>query len=526
MPHGRIIQSRVRVFAGMLAIALVAVAGAARANHSRYEQLSAGQINGNGAFPATFDALSADGQRAIFHTDEPLVSTDTDASRDIYMRAGGVTTRISAGQINGNGAFTPAFERATADASRILFITAEPLVAADTDAVTDVYERVNGTTLLISRGQINGNGPVPAISSGMSTDGKKVFFTTQEQLVAADTDSVQDVYERSNGTTKLISAGQINGNGPSAAFFSGASSDGSRVFFITNEPLVTGDTDIVNDVYQRFSGTTTRISTGPINGNGAFAANFEGASADGQQVVFETDEQLVSGDGDSQTDVYKRAAGTTSLVSAGQINGNGAFAATFRDMATDGSPVFFGTAESLVPGDSDTSTDIYKRGGATTSLVSAGQINGNLPFNVVFTGATPDGAQVFFRTSEPLVAADSDTSIDIYKRASGTTSRMSAGQINGNGAFDASFAGASTDGKRVFFTTGEPLVPADTDASVDIYERASGLTSLVSPGSAVTALAFNATSADGGAVAYTTAEKVLASDTDSSNDVYGAYVAP
>jgi hypothetical protein len=55
------------------------------------------------------------------------------------------------------------------------------------------------------------------------------------------------VYERSSGSTTLISAG---GNAQfSTASFAGASSDGGRVFFHTGESLGWNDTDSAQDVY-------------------------------------------------------------------------------------------------------------------------------------------------------------------------------------------------------------------------------------------------------------------------------------
>ncbi len=49
------------------------------------------------------------------------------------------------------------------------------------------------------------------------------------------------------------------------------------------------------------------------------------------------------------------------------------------------------------------------------------------------------------------------------------TTRITAGAINGNGAFGAFFAGASADGRSVFFTTTERLVASDTDNFQDVY---------------------------------------------------------
>jgi hypothetical protein len=76
-----------------------------------------------------------------------------------------------------------------------------------------------------------------------------LFFETAESLVASDTDTAADVYERFAGATTHISFGPAGGNAAIAALFSGASDDGSRVFFDTRESLMTSDTDIVRDVY-------------------------------------------------------------------------------------------------------------------------------------------------------------------------------------------------------------------------------------------------------------------------------------
>ncbi len=253
----------------------------------------------------------------------------------------------------------------------MFFTTDERLVNADTDIFPDIYERSGGTTTLVSAGEINGNGANNAVLGGASSDGSKAFFNTTEQLVSADTDSSQDLYERSGGTTTLVSAGEINGNGELAAIFSGASSDGSKVFFITFEQLVSADTDSSQDVYERSGGTTTRVSAGEINGNGAIAATFSGASSDGSKVFFTTAEQLVSADTDSSQDVYERSGGTTTRVSAGEINGNGGIAVTFSGASSDGSKVFFSTAEQLVSADTDSAADVYERASGTTKLVSA-----------------------------------------------------------------------------------------------------------------------------------------------------------
>ena len=81
------------------------------------------------------------------------------------------------------------------------------------------------------------------------------------------------------------------------------------MFFETDEQLLAADTDSQTDVYERSGGTTTLVSTGPAGGNGAFFVAFGGVSADGTRVVFETDEQLVGADTDSFSTCTSARAG-------------------------------------------------------------------------------------------------------------------------------------------------------------------------------------------------------------------------
>ena len=163
------------------------------------------------------------------------------------------------------------------------------------------------------------------------------------------------------GQTTLVSTVPAGGNGAFGASFAGASTDGTRVFFETDEPLLGADTDAQFDVYERSAGQTTLLSTGPAGGNGAFGAAISGNSADGARVFFETDESLVSADTDTQQDAYERSGGQTTLLSTGPAGGNGALDAFVTGASADGARVFVGTEESLVSADTDAETDIYVR---------------------------------------------------------------------------------------------------------------------------------------------------------------------
>ena len=214
---------------------------------------------------------------------------------------------------------------------------------------------------------------------------------------------------------------------------------------------MSADIDMRVDIYERSGGQTTLISTGPDGGDGEFDAGFPQVSADGARVVFSTDESLVGADTDTQTDLYERSGGQTTLISTGPTGGDGPFGASPNGVSADGARVLFSTAESLVGVDTDTQFDLYERSGGQTTLISIGPDGGNGPFSAYFAGVSTNGASVVFETSEPLVSADTDTQYDLYERSGGQTTLISIGPDGGNGAFEPSLEGVSADGAVVLF---------------------------------------------------------------------------
>jgi hypothetical protein len=513
-------------------LAMLALAAPALANHGLTELQSTGPIGGNAAAGANFRGASADGTKVFFQTTEPLVSLDTDASIDVYERSNGTTALVSTGPTGGNGASSATFLAASQDGSKVFFRTAEELVSSDTDSAQDIYQRANGTTTLVSTGPSGGNGSFNVVFDRISADGTTVLFDTAEALVGSDADTWRDVYERSGGTTTELSIGPTGGNGSFDATFAGASRDAGEVFFTTDEPCTSTDSDAMQDVYERSDGATTHLSIGPAGGNGNldfdYDAFFAGVSGDGSKAWIKTDEALTFDDTDTFDDVYERSSGGISRISLGSSGGNGPYGAFFDGASDDGGRVFIDTMESLVPADTDSSYDVYERAGGQTTLLTTGPAGGNGAFFAAFRGATPDGSHVFFETYEPLTAADSDANQDVYDRSGGQTTLVSTGAGGGSGDIPASFQGSSTDGSRIFFTTAEGLVAGDTDDMPDIYERFAGTATLISTGptglNAPLPATYAGASSDGTRVFFETAEPLVATDTDTAQDVYSASV--
>jgi DNA-binding beta-propeller fold protein YncE len=87
-----------------------------------------------------------------------------------------------------------------------------------------------------------------------------------------------------------------------------------------------------------------------------------------------------------------------------------------------------------------------------------------------------DAGRLYFNSSDPLVAADTNSKEDVYQYEPGGIGSCdrSAGCVglisSGTGESSSAFVDASEDGHDVFFTTADRLVASDTDSTFDIYD--------------------------------------------------------
>ena len=205
----------------------------------------------------------------VFETDRVARQRDNDGgSATSYERANGATNLVSAGPTAGCSPIDMFFLGMSQDGLHIYFMSYEPLVSADNDSGRrDVYERFNGSTNLVSTGPAMTNALLEATGAA-TPDGASVWFLTAEKLVSQDTDSSVDVYERTGGTTTLISTGSDRRQRSRERVLLGGVERRRRVFFSTAEALVGADQDASRDIYERRNGRRRSISTGPDGGNG------------------------------------------------------------------------------------------------------------------------------------------------------------------------------------------------------------------------------------------------------------------
>ena len=429
--------------------------------------------------------------------------------------------------------------------------------ALSEDAVDgQIYLRTNGVTRSIVHNADGSPAEQYAELLGFSNNGQRIFFQSIEQLVPADQDgnfgagelATPDIYEWNEGRISLVSTGPGEVNNRFALFnWGGMSADGRHAYFTTRVSLVPEDTDICDDVYERFNGHTEFVSTGPAASpgfEGAYCdvAQYGGESADGSHVFFTSYDHLVPEDTDMELDVYQRVNGQTSLVSdfdEGSL-GNCSVYAGFAAATADGTTVLLSTNQTLSPADTDADFDAYVRNpDGSYELIS---VNTPSPFEGCGSGDTfvsadrlsADGSRALFRTNMRLVPGDRDDAIDLYERDRRTdeTELISTGpadpQSGPRTSFDyirSAYFDASDDLRRVAFETALTMVDADSDSEPDVYERVGGITRLASVGpdgksSADIAAKLISVSNDGAGIVFSTREQLVPLDTDRAVDFY------
>jgi hypothetical protein len=171
----------------------------------------------------------------------------------------------------------------TSDGRYLVFTTANPLVATDTDTARDVYryDAVAGEMTRVSTGVSGTGGNAEGFDATIgaatehnshpttSDDGQKIIFVTTEALSPLDGNGEPDVYLWTPGRVFLISTGAVGDNvaeglsGGSAAI----SSTGQDIYFNTTGALTPSDGDDLRDVYDaRIGGGFSFAQSPPCSG--------------------------------------------------------------------------------------------------------------------------------------------------------------------------------------------------------------------------------------------------------------------
>jgi cysteine-rich repeat protein len=418
-----------RVAASVVAVAFAAAVVEA-GEVTRVSVTSAGSQANATSVSASNRALSADSRFVVFQSSaNDLVPGDTNGVEDIFVhdRETGSTRRVSlaaAGTQATRASLNPAISH---DGRIVAFDNLGALVSGDTNAAGDVFVRdlVAGTTTRASVATGGGQANRGSLAPALSGDGRLVAFESgATNLVPGDSNARKDVFvhDRAAVTTVRVSLGPggVQGNGDSSAAALAASA--ALVAFeslATN--LVPGDTNGVADVFVRdlTAGVTSRVSVAS-DGTQANARSGKAVmSADGSLVAFESlATNLVPDDSNGASDIFvhDRATGTTTRVSVGPGGTQGSGASFGPALSMDGRYVLFESeAPDLVPGDTNDMRDVFLHDRATGMTRRMGRADVQA-LGMSFAGAlSPDGhAIVFDSVDANLVPADTNNARDVF----------------------------------------------------------------------------------------------------------------
>jgi hypothetical protein len=340
-----------------------------------------------------------------------------------------------------------------------------------------------------------------AFDNQVSEDGMRVLFVSANQLY------VHEIEPDGNERSVLVSASQLPGHLGEAA------PDGVTLF---------------ENRVQQFALSANPIKSGPT---------YAYASPDGSHVFFQSADRLTAqAPAASEPKVYDFDVDTGSLEYLPDVTLGGIVTA-----ASDGSWFVF------VDGDgSSPNLDLWSAGSQGGSVRQITQLPGG---GYVGPGRIAAGNSVLvFQAQAPIAGFNNADSEQVYRydiatnelgciscppagvRPSGDAYLSTVDQYgNPAGSVQQGFVvndvrGVSSDGKRIFFTSPDPLVVRDTNGKLDPYEWDDGAVFLLSSGTSAEDSLFLDNSLSGGDVFFATSDELVEGDNDAGFDVYDARV--
>jgi hypothetical protein len=412
--------------------------------------------------------------------------------------------------------FAPVQGAVSPDGTQVVFTSPDPNWRLGCPP-PEVYLRVRGeSTVAISASQKNNgsgpagrdpHGPQAKWFVGSVNDGSeitKIFFVSSEELTnnanTGSADGGADLYEydvATHGLTDLTAdANPADANGAGVIGFAGASADGSIVYFAANGALAPGATPGQPNLYAHNANTadTKFIASAAgmlkVGGNGEEEKHgviFPGhqrshlingeflptnepkqlstrVTPDGRHMIFLDSESLSPLEQGGHAEVYLYDEGSNRLtcvscdpagappVAGSQMSGaSGVLLGTEQNqalapwtgMSDDGTRVFFASPDQLTPDAPEPMTapglivgsvhlySTYEWENGRIYLISAAEpgYGSSVPITT-----TPSGNDVFFATARPLVPSDTDGTVDIYDaRVGGGFTRVTAPSCTGEG---------------------------------------------------------------------------------------------
>ncbi len=336
-----------------------------------------------------------------------------------------------------------------------------------------------GSTSIASVNSSGAQAKRDSIQPAISAHGRFVAFVSgSNNLVPNDTNRTKDVFvrDRADQVTRRVSVSSNGAQAGGPSIQPAISANGRYVAFTSAaRTLVPADKNHSYDVFvrDRVTHVTRLVSRSVQDGQADSDSSQPAISANGRYVAFKSSaSNLVPGDTNTTIDVFvrDRKNHTTRRVS---VSSNGAQADSYSyqpEISADGRYVaFISYASNLVPGDTNDSTDVFVRDRKAdlTRRVSLSSNGDQGDSGSTDPTISADGHRVAFASgASNLVAGDTNATIDAFVRNRVTNvTRMASVSSSGDPANSRSFEPKiSADGRHVaFFSFATNLVTPDTN---------------------------------------------------------------
>jgi len=414
---------------------------------------------------------------------------------------------------------TDGLERLVFDSATVE--TAEPGQPA---SARKIYEAFDGGLRLVTRQPGTNESFQSAVWLGsvddtrstagaLSEDGEHIFFTTPQ---AGDG---RTIYRRSGGTTTVVASPSkrtpIDPAGAKAKVFQIATDDGGRVLFTSVEQLTNDANSLAGtdrgDLY-RYDAETDELVNVTAGTPGAAVADVQG----------------VVGIDERADRIYYTATGV--VVSEPGFSGQPPVAGQPNlyvwegDGAGDGTTHFIGTLKPAVGVNDVRDSSNWSWASARTSRTTADGGRLVLRSEMDLTGENPGGFPQVYLYDSAADGGDGDL-VCVSCPAGGASGEALVPVKSDAAPLGAEFPRSmSDDGRRVFFSSPDPLVARDTNGRYDAYMWEAGEVFLLSSGKdADDSFSFGA-SASGDDAFFRTRERLVPQDGDTLVDIYTARI--
>ena len=353
-------------------------------------------------------SIGGDGRYMAFESDASnLVPGDTNGFQDIFThdRKTEVTERVSVAS-DGTQADSLSYSPSiSADGRYVAFQSeASNLAPGDTNGNSDVFihDCQTGITERVSVASDGRQANSDSFDPSINSDGRYVAFQSEaSNLVPGDSNGNFDVFvhDRQTGITERVSVASDGTQADNSSHSPLTSADGRYVAFESDASnLVPGDTNGYQDafIHDRQTGITERVSVASDGSQADYWSEYPSISGDGRYVAFTSyASNLTPGDTNASTDIFihDRLYGTTERVSVAADGIQANSASIDPSISADGRYVAFKSeASNLVPGDTNSSTDVFihNRQTGITDRVNV----------------APDGTQANLDSFDPSISAD------------------------------------------------------------------------------------------------------------------------